>query len=106
MTELNQDPFDARWLNCLYGGKLAGKVSRVLADGNSCFIQPLTDITLVDGTKVRSFYAQKRNFKSQSFKLGAYVLYEWEKVGERSYDPIKDDKGEPKAIEIEIVDKN
>ena len=106
MTELNQDPFDARWLNCLYGGKLAGKVSRVLADGNSCFIQPLTDITLVDGTKVRSFYAQKRNFKSQSFKLGDYVLYEWEKVGERSYDPTKDDKGEPKAIEIEIVDKN
>lgn len=106
MTELNQDPFDARWLNCLYGGKLAGKISRVLADGNSCFIQLLTDLTLVDGTKVRNFYAQKRNFKNQSFKLGDYVLYEWEKVGERSYDPTKDDKGEPKAIEIEIVDKS
>lgn len=103
MTELNQDPFDARWLNCLYGGKLAGR-AKVVTDA-VIFIEPLLDVTLQDGSKTRKFFGLKRNCKTASLAKDDYVIFEWQKVGERSYDRKRDGEGDPEAIEIEVTSK-
>ena len=103
MTELNQDPFDARWLNCLYGGKLAGR-TKAVTDA-FIFIEPLLDITLQDGSKTRKFFGLKRNCKNESLAKDDYVIFEWQKVGERSYDRKRDGEGDPEAIEIEVTSK-
>lgn len=103
MTELNQDPFDARWLNCLYGGKLAGR-AKVVTDA-FVFIEPLLEITLQDGSKTRKFFGLKRNCKSTSIVKDDFVIFEWQRVGERSYDRKRDGEGDPEAIEIEVVSK-
>ncbi len=103
MTELNQDPFDARWLNCLYGGKLAGR-AKVVTDA-FIFIEPLLDITLQDGSKARKFFGLKRNCISSSITKDDYVIFEWQKVGERSYDRKRDGEGDPEAIDIEVISK-
>jgi hypothetical protein len=103
MNELNQDPFDARWLNCLYGGKLAGR-AKVVTDV-FIFIEPLLEITLQDGSKTRKFFGLKRNCKTASLAKDDYVIFEWQKVGERSYDRKRDGEGDPEAIEIEVTSK-
>lgn len=103
MTELNQDPFDARWLNCLYGGKLAGR-AKVVTDV-FIFIEPLLEITLQDGSKTRKFFGLKRNCKTASIAKDDFVIFEWQRVGERSYDRKRDGEGDPEAIEIEVTSK-
>lgn len=103
MTELNQDPFDARWLNCLYGGKLAGR-AKVVTDA-FIFIEPLLEITLQDGSKTRKFFGLKRNCKATSIAKDDFVIFEWQRVGERSYDRKRDGEGDPEAIEIEVTSK-
>jgi hypothetical protein len=103
MTELNKDPFDARWLNCLYGGKLAGR-AKVVTDV-FIFIEPLLEITLQDGSKTRKFFGLKRNCKTASIAKDDFVIFEWQRVGERSYDRKRDGEGDPEAIEIEVTSK-
>ena len=103
MTELNQDPFDARWLNCLYGGKLTGR-AKVVTDA-FIFIEPLLEITLQDGSKTRKFFGLKRNCKTASIAKDDFVTFEWQRVGERSYDRKRDGEGDPEAIEIEVTSK-
>jgi hypothetical protein len=103
MTELNQDPFDSRWLNCLYGGKLAGR-AKVVTD-SFIFIEPLLEITLQDSSKTRKFFGLKRNCKTASVAKDDFVIFEWQRVGERSYDRKRDGEGDPEAIEIEVTSK-
>jgi hypothetical protein len=91
MSELNQDPFDARWLNCLYGGKLSGVVTKI--GDTYVLIQPILSITLPDGSPVDKFYASKNNCKQEIF-LRDYVLFEWKNVGKRTL-----------AIEVERVNE-
>jgi len=102
MTELNQDPFDARWLNCLYGGKLSGKVVKLLTDGH-VHIQPILNFTLVNGSKVNRFFALKSNCKGE-ISLWDYVFFEWQNVGERGFNQKLLEQGDPRAIEVESVD--
>ena len=90
MTELNQDPFDARWLNCLYGGKLSGVVTKI--GDVYILIQPILSLTLLDGSKVDKFYASKNDCKKE-ISLRDYVFFEWKNVGKRTL-----------AIEVEPVD--
>jgi AAA domain (dynein-related subfamily) len=103
MSDTDINPFDARWLNCLYGGKLSGRTT--FTTDTFIFIEPLLDITLQDGSKSRKFFALRRNCKAQSLQKDDYVIFEWERVGERSYDRKRDGQGEPEAVEIEIVSK-
>ncbi|MFN9875333.1 MAG: AAA family ATPase [Pseudanabaena sp.] len=104
MTELNQDPFDARWLNCLYGGKLAGR-AKIVTDA-IVLIEPLLVITLSDGTKVKKFFGLRKNCSSDKLIKDDYVIFDWRNVGERSYDRKREEEGDPEAIEIEVVTKN
>jgi hypothetical protein len=103
MNDKDINPFDARWLNCLYSGKLSGQVIKIIGDGHA-FIQPLISVTLLNGDKVEQFFALKNNCKT-SFSLKDYVLFEWQKVGERGYNHKRDEKGEPHAIEVEFVSR-
>jgi hypothetical protein len=103
MSDKDVNPFDARWLNCLYGGKIPGR-AKVVTD-TFVFIEPLIDITLQDGSKARKFFAPKRNWEAQSLQKDDYVIFEWDRVGERSYDRKRDGQGEPEAIKIEVVSK-
>jgi len=103
MTDSNLDPFDARWLNCLYGGKLSGLAKVV--ENTYILIEPLLDITLQDCSKVKQFHTLRHNCKVKVLKKGDYVIFEWEKIGERGSDRKLDGRGNPEAIEIEIVSK-
>lgn len=103
-TELNQDPFDARWLNCLYAWKLAGRAKVVTS--TIILIEPLLVVTLADGSKARQFFGFKKNCSSDKLTKDDYVIFEWQKVGERSYDRKREEEGDPEAIEIEVVSKN
>ncbi|MCE2977868.1 MAG: AAA family ATPase, partial [Pseudanabaena sp. CoA8_M7] len=100
----NQDPFDARWLNCLYGGKLAGR-AKIVTDA-IVLIEPLLVITLSDGTKVKKFFGLRKNCSSDKLIKDDYVIFDWRNVGERSYDRKREEEGDPEAIEIEVVTKN
>ncbi|MFN8747083.1 MAG: AAA family ATPase, partial [Pseudanabaena sp.] len=104
MSEFNQDPFDARWLNCLYGGKLAGR-AKIVTDA-IVLIEPLLVITLSDGTKVKKFFGLRKNCSSDKLIKDDYVIFDWRNVGERSYDRKREEEGDPEAIEIEVVTKN
>lgn len=103
MTELNQDPFDARWLNCLYGGTLPGRVTSKLESGR-IFIQPLISLTFLDGIKVEVFSAAKHNYGGEIYPQN-YVIFEWEDVGNRGYDGRQKKEVPPRAIKIEVVTK-
>lgn len=103
MNDTDINPFDARWLNCLYGGKLSGR-AKVVTDA-FIFIEPLLDITLQDGSKVRKFFAPRWKCKVQLLQKDDYVIFEWERVGERSYDRRRDTEGDPEAFEVEVVSK-
>ncbi len=103
MTDLNLDPFDARWLHSLYGGKISGLTKFV--ENTYILIKPLIDITLQDGSKVKHFHALKHNCKEIVLQKGDYVIFEWEKLGERGSNLELDRNGNPEAREIEIVKK-
>jgi hypothetical protein len=104
MSEVNQDPFDARWLNCLYGGKLAGR-AKVVTDA-IILIEPLLLVTLSDGAKVKKFFGLRKNCSNDKLIKDDYVIFDWRNVGERSYDRKREEEGDPEAIEIEVVTKN
>lgn len=104
MTTLESDPFDARWLNCLYGGKLAGR-AKVVTE-SIILIEPLLVLTLSDGTKVKKFFGLRKNCYSENLTKDDYVTFTWKNVGERSYDRKREEAGDPEAIEIEVITKN
>jgi hypothetical protein len=97
MTELNQDSFDARWFNCLYGGKLPGKVRKKTAS-DIVFIQPLISLTLLDGEKVDEFVAFRSNYDEED-----YVIFEWKNVGRREFNQKKGRFDNPLAINVESI---
>ncbi|MFM7601990.1 MAG: hypothetical protein ACKO7R_12460, partial [Pseudanabaena sp.] len=103
MTELNQDPFDARWLNCLYEGKLAGRVKVVTS--TIILIEPLLVVTLADGSRSSQFFGLRKNCPSDILIKDDYVIFSWRNVGERSYDRKRGEEGDPEAIEIEVTSK-
>ena len=102
MTELNQDTFDMKLLNCLYGGKLPGKVTKRNPIGN-IFIQPLNSLTSVDdSSKIEKFFAPRNNCE-EGISPENYVLFEWQNVGQRRSDQRLDRYDDPLAIKVEIV---
>lgn len=102
MTELNQDTFDMRLINCLYGGKLPGKVTKRNPIGN-IFIQPLNSLTSVDdSSKIEKFFAPRNNCE-EGISPEDYVLFEWQNVGQRRSDQRLDRYDDPLAIKVEIV---
>lgn len=103
MTDLNLDPFDARWLHSLYGGKLSGLTKVV--ENTYILIEALIDITLQDGSKIKQFHALRNKCKAKVLQKGDYVIFEWEKLGERGSDRKLDGRGNPEAREIEIISK-
>jgi len=103
MTELNQDPLDARWLNFLYGGKLAGRAKVVTS--TIILIEPLLVVTLADSSKVRQFFGLRKNCSSDILIKDDYVIFDWQNVCERSYGRKQEEEGATEAIEIEVVPK-
>jgi len=111
MTDLTLDPFDARWLNCLYAGKLAGLVKSV--ETTAILIEPLIEITLFNGSKAKEFFSLKANCESESIKKDDYVIFEWKVVGEKSayqekrniniYNVLTTKRMLPEALNTEIV---
>lgn len=70
--------------------------------GNSLIILPLIDgLPLTDGTTAKQFFAPNGTAEEND-----YVAFQWEKPGERGFDRIREQEGDPRAVRVRAISEN
>ncbi len=89
------------WIIPFLPEKLPGQVFEKKSGGQLLISPLISGLPLTDQTVVQRFFAPDGNNAS----TGNYVIFRWKRPGERGFDQIRKDYGDPRAVEIEVIEE-
>ena len=90
-------PSNSTWILSLLPKELPGQVRT--KRGSSLIIRSLIEqLPLTDGTTAKEFFAPSVNAEENN-----YIAFQWEKPGERGFDRIRDQEGDPRAVRVRVI---
>lgn len=96
------EPFASNmWIISLLPDRLPGRVYEKWAKGQLIIHPLVTGLPLTDGTLAQRFFASIGDAY-----INDYVTFSWKRPGERGFDPVKQEYGDPRAIDVEVVEKD
>lgn len=101
---LNGSSNSNMWIITLLPDRLPGRVRKKLYSSGHFIIDPLLQkLPLKDGTLAESFFAPCSDSNDASVGEEDYVTFRWRNPGQRGYDQIRQEDGDPVAVDIKVV---